>query len=141
MSKVTNMRQMFQETPFNQDIGGWDTSKVTDMYSLFKLNNVFNQDISNWDTSKVTNMKRMFLSATGFDQDLGSWDVTSLTDAEDMFNGVTLSPANYDALLIGWDAQVLKPNVSFHGGNSVYCEATVERQHMIDTDGWTITDG
>jgi len=32
-----------------------------------------------------------------------------------MFNGATLSTANYDALLIGWEAQTLQPNVNFHG--------------------------
>ena len=37
---------------FNQPIGDWDTSKVTDMRSMFKLASSFNQPIGNWDTSQ-----------------------------------------------------------------------------------------
>jgi len=60
-----------------------------------------------------------------------------------MFNGVTLSEVNYDALLIGWDAQTLLTGVSFNGGNSVYCSAAAEtaRANMIASDTWSITDG
>ena len=63
-----------------------------------------------------------------------------------MFNGVTLSTANYDALLIAWDALELWDDVAFHGGSSKYttCSAASDaREKMIATDGdsWTITDG
>ena len=47
---------MFFGTPFNQDLSGWDTSKVTTMFATFWNASSFNQDIGNWNTSKVTNM-------------------------------------------------------------------------------------
>jgi hypothetical protein len=60
-----------------------------------------------------------------------------------MFYGVTLSTANYESLLIGWNAQTLGDYVSFDGGNSKYCsaEAAAARANMITSDSWFITDG
>lgn len=41
---------------FNQTIGDWDTSSVTDKGFMFYKARAFNQDISNWDTSSVKAM-------------------------------------------------------------------------------------
>jgi surface protein len=139
---VTDMVGMFLlATAFNQDIGGWNTAAVTNMYSMFYGAAAFNQDIGRWNTAAVTDMGGMFDGAVTFNQDIGGWDVSMLTDATNIFNGVTLSTANYDALLIGWDAQVLKSGVIFDGGNSTYCAAETARYNMISSDGWSITDG
>jgi len=85
-------------------------------------------------------MYKMFYLNTSFDQNLASWDVTSLTNASQMFDGATLSTANYDSLLNGWNAQTLHSGVSFHGGNSHYCNGESARQNMISSDNWSITD-
>jgi surface protein len=141
-SKVTDMRHMFYNaSAFNQNIGSWVTSSVTMMNSMFHYAHAFNQDISSWNTSSVTNMSYMFRSAIAFDGDIGGWDVAALTNADNMFSGVKLSTPNYDALLIGWDAQALQSGVQFHGGNSNYCAGAAARQDMIDTYSWDITDG
>jgi len=59
---------MFRKvTAFNQNIGSWDVSNVTDMSYMFQKTNLFNQDLSSWDVNGVT-------SCSGFSQD------ASLTD-------------------------------------------------------------
>jgi hypothetical protein len=49
---------------FNQDIGNWDVSHATDLWSMFVQAHSFNQDLSRWDTRAVKRMKDMFYGAT-----------------------------------------------------------------------------
>ena len=95
----------------------------------------------------------MFLNATSFDQDLSSWRPILGSSTQNFMGGVTLSTANYDALLIGWNAAMeaeypggsgytLTPSWSF--GNSVHttgAAAELAKNNLINTFNWTITDG
>ena len=118
-------------------------SAVTDMSYMFANAGSFNSDIGDWDVSTITDMRFMFSGAGMFNQNLSTWNVENLTNADQMFNQVTLSTSNYDALLIGWNAQNLQTGVTFNGGNSTYCsdEAIAARGNMTTTNGWMITDG
>ncbi|MEI6624097.1 MAG: BspA family leucine-rich repeat surface protein, partial [Actinomycetes bacterium] len=144
VSAVTNMGAMFwYASAFNQNIGNWNVSAVNDMYYMFLFATSFNQDISAWDVSALHTTGYMFYGAAAFDQNIGSWDVSAVTWADAMFQGVTLSTANYDALLTGWAARILQPGVGFNGGGSHYSAgaAADARSHMIADFGWNITDG
>jgi len=144
VSSVTDMNCMFYNaSTFNQDIGGWDVSNVTDMSGMFSGAQSFNQDIGGWDVSNVTDMRRMFANASSFNQDIGEWDVSNVIYMGQMFDGLTLSTTNYDSLLFGWSKLSLQNGVTFDAGNSLYSsrDAATARQYIIDTFGWTISDG
>jgi len=145
VSNVTDMMFMFGQSAFNQDISNWDVSNVTDMRFMFSQS-AFNQDISDWDVSNVTDMHSMFQYST-FNQNIGDWNISNVTNMINMFEEVTLSTEIYDNILIGWAAldssnsSPLQNNVNFNGGNSMYCLSEEARNYLINTYGWTITDG
>ena len=143
VSTVTDMSWMFSlASTFNQPLNSWDVSAVAYMSSMFRDANTFNQDISNWNVSAVSDMDSMFRNASTFNQDLSSWDVSAVTNMEKMFSGITLSTENYDALLLGWSAQSLQNNVTFHGGNSQYSSTRqANRDTVTGGFGWTVADG
>ena len=66
---------------FNEDIGDWNTSLVTNMGQMFNGASAFNQPIGDWNTSSVTVMFwQMFKNASSFDQPIGDWNTSSVTD-------------------------------------------------------------
>ena len=141
VSNVTNMHQLFYfASSFNQDLSNWNVSSAQNMAFMFSYATSFNQDISSWDVSNTNIMVRMFENSVSFDQDLGQWNVSNVSLMSNMFLNVTLSLANYDSLLNGWNALSLQPGVNFHGGNSVYCTGETSRLNMVNSDNWTITD-
>jgi hypothetical protein len=95
----------------------------------------------------VKDFEWMFSGCVDFNQDLRGWDISSATDISYMLFNVTLSTANYDALLIGWstlsnEETKIPTNLSFHAGNSKYSSAgQAARNILTGTYGWTITDG
>ena len=91
------------------------------------------------------NLLRLFLN-TNMDINLGNWDVSNVTDFN-VFIGATnnWSTTNYDATLIGWATSGNVANgISFNSGNAQYTlggAAEAARNTLINTYGWTITDG
>lgn len=144
-SNVTNMGNMFIGTNFNQDISSWDTSNVTNMTEMFWDADQFNQPIGSWDTSSVTNMSYMFYRNDIFNQDISNWDINQVTNLTNfMLQATGLSTTNYDALLVGWEAQAPTSGININFGGSQYTAggaAETARTSLINTYGWTITDG
>ncbi len=77
---------------FNQNIGSWDISNVTDMSGMFYDTDVFNQNIGSWDVRSVTDMSGMFYNATAFNEALSGWCVSL----------ITTEPSNFDTSATSW---------------------------------------
>ena len=84
----------------------------------------------------------MFSEAIAFNQNLSVWDVSSVRNMNGMFANITLSLANYDALLLGWSVQSLQPDAVFDGGDSQHSTfSQAARDTLINAFGWTVIDG
>ena len=174
-SLITTFGMFNQATNFNQDIGNWNVSKVTDfsgmflittfnnggspsisawtinttsnvnMYWMFRLS-PFNQPIGSWNVSKVTNMESMFHSAFSFNQDIGGWNVSGVTNFTNFMAAKTFSDystTNLDSIYNGWSALPSVQtgrNITF---NTIKYTAAGSAGKAIlqGTYGWTITDG
>ena len=74
-------------TAFNQNIGNWNTAKVTDMNDMFAYATAFNRDIRRWNTRAVTDMRYMFLGASKMIAKYSRAKGFAATPANAFFNG------------------------------------------------------
>jgi len=157
---TTNFKKIFERywSLNSPHINNWDVSKVTNFYGTFWDAPSFNQPLNNWNTSSATSMIAMFYGTAvqdppairhAFDQDISSWDFSSLgVDGLGYFGwNLNMSPVNYNALLLRWAEQAdSMPNgmtlvdmgISRYSAGSA---AATARNTLINTYGWTITDG
>ena len=74
----------------NADLTGWrfsESDSVTvNMYGMFSYSSYFNQDIGDWNTGRVSDMQQMFRNATNFNQDLSGWDVPLISSKPSYFD-------------------------------------------------------
>ncbi|MBK7650244.1 MAG: BspA family leucine-rich repeat surface protein [Flammeovirgaceae bacterium] len=165
VSSVTSMQTMFNDaSSFNQNIGPWDVSNLTDMWGMFNgatsfnqnigswnVSNVtmngymfyratsFNQNLSSWNVSGFTNMQGMFQEATSFNQNLGTWNISNVTNMRFMLDLSGISLTNYDATLMGWAAQTVKPGVQLGAINRTYCGGETARAILTGApNNWAI---
>ena len=140
VSSVTSMRSMFQNaSSFNGNISGWNTASVNDMSFMFWKASAFNQDISNWVTGNVSSMSYMFREATSFNQDISDLDISSVGNMQNMLSFSGISPANYDAILIGWEAQSVNNGITLGADELEYCAGSSARAALISDHGWTMS--
>lgn len=141
-SNVTEMYQMFyNDTSFNQPIGEWDVSRVKDMSSMFFKSWSFNQDISKWDVSNVTKMNYMF-QETPFNQDISKWDVSNVTNMRYMFNASPFNQpiGNWDVSSVQKMGYMFCDAKSFNQDLSQWCVINVDTYGGFDegADAWTL---
>lgn len=166
-SSITNISRMFQSAlAFNQPLNLWDATNFGNMSVAFWHADAFAQDISSWTPTSVTNLFQTFsysdincdighwpvaactnmygcFQNTPFDQDISAWDISNVTEMTSFLLGGAFSTANYDALLVAWEALSVQNNVAFHGGSSKYSAGApaTARAALVADHSWTITDG
>ena len=110
--------------------------------AMFDSAKAFNQPIGQWDVSQVTNMSSMFHGAGAFNQPIEQWDVAQVTEMSFMFYKAKLSTRHYDSTLIAWSTLPKLNALVFDAGSSQYSKAAIAaRQKLIDEHGWKIEDG
>ena len=88
-SKVTDMESMFDSCDglTTLDVSSFNTSNVTNMENMFYYCSFLTSlDLSNFNTSNVTDMKRMFYGCSGLTTlDVSNFDTSNLTNMDYMF--------------------------------------------------------
>lgn len=149
---VTSLLRAWTNTTAMSDlnVSTMNTSSVTQMNSIFFGSaDLSGAGFNNWDTSSVTNMGDAFRNTTANTiAGVSAWDITALSSSNSLIrfmSGSGASTAEYDALLIAWEAQVgVLAQVSADFGVSQYTSggaAEAARTSLINDDGWTISDG
>ena len=93
-SKVTDMSSMFKTCGelTSLDVSGFNTSKVTDMRDMFiYCDKLTNLNISTWNTSNVTNMSGMFYDCSKLTTIYAGdgWNTDNVTNSYDIFYNCT----------------------------------------------------
>lgn len=152
LANVTNMYQMFCATipgtaKFNQNIGNWNISGVTNFTQMFaNLSNgvnPFNNDgstsINSWQikTNGDVNMTGMFTKSV-FNQPLNLWNTSAVTNMSTMFQ----TTYNFDQDLSTWNVNKVTSFSSmfnnaqlFNNGSNLNTNPVTNR---IGIDGWNI---
>lgn len=75
--------------------------------------------------------------------DFPTLNMSKMTNGINCFAGVKLTTNSYSLLLSSICATNLNSGVTFHGGNSLYNPTfgLSARNYLVNTKGWTITDG
>lgn len=116
MRNVNNMNAMlYVQRFFDQEIGLWDVSNVTDIGFFMtcniaafnptaiiagNFNNAGSDSIKNWNTSKMTNMSIAFSGQGIFNQPISNWNTGNVTNMSYMFQA-----PSFNYTLNNWDVR------------------------------------
>jgi surface protein len=151
VSTITNFANMFTNaTSFNGDVSGWTFSSAPysvanglNFTGMFNLASSFTgTGVAGWNVGNADSLAVMFADAAAFNQDLSSWDVSNVKDMFLMADGAGLSTVNYTSMLTAWSVLSVQNNVDLGVGEATYTITGLSgREALVDTYGWTISDG
>merc|ERR1712023_325903 len=104
---------------------------------MFFHTSVFNQTIGDWNVSSVTNMAYMFHQASAFNQPIGGWDVSSVTNMARMFYGASAFNPNYRYVRVACEHKGHVSNANCTLGRYAECEGKVRYGYG---DKWIVKD-
>ena len=147
VSSGVDFDSCFGFSDFDGDVSSWNLASALYVDFLFYSTPNFNSDIT--ITSATTNVNSMLQRAPSFDQDISNWSVAQITQFGNFMAGggigsPTLSTANYDALLIAWDAQgamSYSGTVNFGGSQYTLGGAAETAHDSLELKWGTIVDG
>jgi surface protein len=126
-------------------LDSWNTSNVQSFNRLLSNCSNMNADISGWNTSNGTDFDYTLHQADAFRGALADWDINQATNLTNFMNAATgTTTANYDALLIAWDAQgamSFSGTVNFGGCKYTPGGAAEAARTSLITKWGGITDG
>ena len=122
-SKVTDMSSMFYQCQLltSLDVSNWNTYNVTSLYNMFgyctKLTSL---DLSGWDTSKVTDMSSMFYRCIELTSlDLSGWDTSKVTTMG-LSNGAFTNCGKLELIKGFLDCSSLSTGLTYNGSNYTF---------------------
>ena len=151
VSTITNFANMFTNaTSFNGDVSGWTFSSAPysvanglNFTGMFNLASSFTgTGVAGWNVGNADSLAVMFADAAAFDADLSGWNISNVKDMFLMADGAGLSSSNYTTMLTAWSALNVQNNVDLGVGEATYTITGLSgREALVDTYGWTISDG
>ena len=152
--------QLFESMNFQGKtikFNGFDTSKVTDMGSMFsRCRNITSLDLSGWDVSNVTDMFDMFSGCRSLTSlDLSGWNTRKVTDMTNMFSscrsltsldvsGLDTSNVKYMVYMFNWCDSLTSLNLSSFVTSSVISMASMfsgcEKLTSLDLSSWDVSN-
>lgn len=131
---ITNFQNALSSMSIFNQFVDWNLSNGTNFNSFLFGTPRFNQVVAAFNLSSMTNGQQFLYTSTDFNQDVSALDVSAMTDGT-LFLGLTsLSTANYDLLLVAWNALSLQSGVPFSVGTTKYTPTNVDTG---TTDGTT----
>ncbi len=127
-----------------ESLRGGNVSGVISMRSMFHTSfqgSVLHPDVSRWDTSKVTDMKSMFEQALSAQPNMSQWDFRNVKIMRRMLRNIILPTEVYSRMIKQIHSTSQKNNISFHGGNSKYNNSAIDARAALIARKWTIVDG
>ena len=129
-SKVTNMRSMFYDAKITDlDLNQFNTSKVSNMYAMFDGVQLDKLDLSQFDTSNVTAMEYMFSEAKIDKLNLIGFDTSHVKNMSYMFSGAkidTIDLSSFDMSQVSSKAGMFSNCTA----TTVYCRSEADAAIM-----------